>query len=151
MGVLGLRFLGHHCLLDVSLNPFDKDDESRDARTFDVRYRYSQIVGLCFGRPSLTSSLSCFRRSFFIGLFLTFAVDVEDGSSSWIGVISLHPVGSLSYGLQVIGQLEDQDTGLQSSTVGSTDTVSGWTFNNSIQSLIIDSLIYGYLVSALSS
>jgi len=78
-------------------------------------------------------------------------VDVEDGSSSWIGVISLHPVGALSYGLQVIGQLEDQDTGLQSSTVGSTDTVSGWTFNNSIQSLIIDSLIYGFLVSALSS
>lgn len=79
---------------------------------------------------------------------MTFAVDVEDGSSGLIGLISLHPVGALSYGLQVIGLLEDQDIGLQSSTVGSMDTVSGWTFNDSLRFLIIDCLIYGFLVSA---
>ena len=72
---------------------------------------------------------------------------VAAGSESFLCI----PLEVSHMALQVIGQLEDQDTGLQSSTVGSTDTVSGWTFNNSIQSLIIDSLIYGYLVSALSS
>jgi ATP-binding cassette subfamily A (ABC1) protein 3 len=37
----------------------------------------------------------------FGGFFLTLAVDVEDGSSSLIGLLSLHPVAAMSYALQV--------------------------------------------------
>lgn len=80
-------------------------------------------------------------------MFVSFAVDVEDGSSGLIGLISLHPVGALSYGLQVIGALEDQDIGLQGNTVGSSDTSSGWTVENTLQYFLIDTLIYGFLVS----
>ena len=87
----------------------------------------------------------CIR--FFVGVFVSFAVDVEDGSSALIGLISLHPVGALSYGLQVIGTLEDQDIGLQGNTLGSSDTSSGWTVENSVQYFLIDTLIYGFLVS----
>ena len=87
----------------------------------------------------------CIR--FFVGVFVSFAVDVEDGSSALLGLISLHPVGALSYGLQVIGTLEDQDIGLQGNTLGSSDTSSGWTVENSVQYFLIDTLIYGFLVS----
>jgi ATP-binding cassette subfamily A (ABC1) protein 1 len=66
---------------------------------------------------------------FFAGVFLTFAVDVEEGNSSLIGLISLHPVGAFTYGLLEIGRLEDRGVGLQSSTVGSSDLNSGYTFN----------------------
>jgi len=85
-------------------------------------------------------------NSYFIGLFVSFAVDVEDGSSGLLGLISLHPLGAISYGLQVIGGLEDDGIGMQSNTIDFSDSVSGYTVNNSIQSLIIDSLIYGFLV-----
>ena len=78
---------------------------------------------------------------------MSFAVDVEDGSIGLIRLISLHPVGALSYGLQVIGALEDQDIGLQGNTVGSSDTSSGWTVENTLQYFLIDTLIYGFLVS----
>jgi len=84
--------------------------------------------------------------SFFIGLFVSFAVDVESGRSGLLALISLHPVGALSYGLQVIGVLEDDGIGMQSNTIDSSDSISGWTVNNSLQFLIIDSLIYGFLV-----
>jgi flagellar biosynthesis protein FliP len=87
----------------------------------------------------------CIR--FFVGVFVSFAVDVEDGSSALIGLISLHPVGALSYGLQVIGTLEDQDIGLQGNTLGSSDTSSGWTVEDALQYFLIDTLIYGFLVS----
>jgi ABC-2 family transporter protein len=81
----------------------------------------------------------------FMGVFLTFAVDVQDGKSTVIALISLHPVGAFSFGFQEIGLLEDQGVGLQSSTVGSTDDPSGYTFNKSIQYLIFDSILWGVL------
>jgi len=88
--------------------------------------------------------------SFFIGLFVSFAVDVESGSKGLLALISIHPVGALSYGLQVIGVLEDDGIGMQSNTIDSSDSISGWTVNNSLQFLIIDSLIYGFLVGRIS-
>lgn len=81
----------------------------------------------------------------FIGVFLTFAVDFQKGSSSLIGLISLHPVAAFSFGLQEIGLLEDNGVGLQSGTVGSTDSPSGFTFNKCIQYLIIDSILWGVM------
>ena len=80
---------------------------------------------------------------FFVGVFLTLAVDYQSGSSFLIQLISLHPVAALSYGLQEIGRLEDLGVGLQSSTVRSTDSSSGYTFNDTLQSLIIDSVLWG--------
>ena len=81
----------------------------------------------------------------FIGVFLTFAVDIEDGKGSLIGLISLHPVAAFSYGLQEIGRLEDQGVGLQSGSIGTTDSPSDFTFNICIEYLIIDSILWGIL------
>jgi hypothetical protein len=82
---------------------------------------------------------------FFTGVFLTIAVPINyrEDDGSLIGLISLHPVAAFSYGLQEIGRLEDQAAGLQSNTVGFTDSPSGYTFNDTIRYLIIDSIFWG--------
>jgi ABC-type multidrug transport system fused ATPase/permease subunit len=80
---------------------------------------------------------------FFVGVFLTLAVDFETGSAGIIALISLHPVAAFSYGLQEIGRLEDLGIGLQPSSVGVSDTPSGYTFNQTITSLIFDSVLWG--------
>lgn len=81
----------------------------------------------------------------FIGVFLTFAVNVEDGNGALIGLISLLPAAAFSYGLQVIGLLEDQGVGLQSGSIGTTDSPSDFTFNICVEYLIIDSIVWGVL------
>jgi ATP-binding cassette subfamily A (ABC1) protein 1 len=80
---------------------------------------------------------------FFIGVFLTLAVDSQTGNPALIAVISLHPVAAFSYGLQQIGRLEDLGIGLQPSSVGVSDSPSGYTFNSSLFALIIDSILWG--------
>ena len=60
-------------------------------------------------------------------------------------LFSLHPVAAFSYGIQELGRLEDEGVGLKSSTVGDNDNKSGYTFNKSIQAMIIDSLVWGIL------
>lgn len=82
---------------------------------------------------------------FFIGVFLTLAVNYETGSAALIALISLHPVAAFSYGLQEIGRLEDLGVGVQSSTAGFSDSPSGYTFNQALASLIIDSILWGFL------
>jgi ATP-binding cassette subfamily A (ABC1) protein 3 len=82
---------------------------------------------------------------FFVGYFLTLIVDIESGSISTIGLISLHPVAAFSYGLQEIGRLEDLGIGLTSDTISSTDSESGYTFTNSINSFIFDIILWGIL------
>jgi hypothetical protein len=72
-------------------------------------------------------------------------VDVEDGSGSVIGLISLHPVAAFSYGLQEIGRLEDLGIGLTSSAISETDAPSGYIFTNAIESFIVDVIIWGIL------
>jgi ABC-type multidrug transport system fused ATPase/permease subunit len=82
---------------------------------------------------------------FFVGYFLTLIVDVKDGSLRTIGLISLHPVGAFSYGLQEIGRLEDLGIGLTSTTWNATDSPSGFTFENALNSFIGDCLFWGIL------
>ena len=65
---------------------------------------------------------------FFIGVFLTLAVSYESGNPGTIALISLHPVAALSYGLQEIGNLEDQGIGLTANSINQTDNPSGYTF-----------------------
>lgn len=65
---------------------------------------------------------------FFIGVFLTLAVSYETGNPATIAFISLHPVAAFSYGLQEIGNLEDQGVGLTANSISQTDSPSGYTF-----------------------
>lgn len=81
--------------------------------------------------------------TFFLGIFLTFAVNLETGNPAAIAIICLHPVGAYTFGLQEIGRLEDTGVGLQSDNVQSTDSPSNFTFNDSLQFMIIDSVLWG--------
>lgn len=80
---------------------------------------------------------------FFVGVFLTLAVDVETSSRSIVMLISLHPVAAFSFGLQIIGQLEDLSVGVTASTAGLVTSASGYTFNDALGSLFIDSFLWG--------
>ncbi|GKY90545.1 hypothetical protein MPSEU_000028200 [Mayamaea pseudoterrestris] len=82
---------------------------------------------------------------FFIGVFLTLAVSYETGSSGAVGIISLHPVAALSYGLQEIGALEDRGVGLTANTINQTDNPSGYTFVTALSYLALDSVLWGFL------
>jgi hypothetical protein len=80
-----------------------------------------------------------------MGAILPIIISFDGGSSGLISLISLHPFSAITYGLQVMGQLEDQGVGLQSSTVDNTDNSSGLTFNMCLQYLIRDSILWGIL------
>jgi ABC-type branched-subunit amino acid transport system ATPase component len=80
---------------------------------------------------------------FFIGVFLTIAINYDTGDGGLIALISLHPVAAFSYGLQEIGNLEDQAVGLTSNTIDTTDNPSGFTFVKAIRYLIFDCVLWG--------
>ena len=82
---------------------------------------------------------------FLLGIFLTIAIpiDYREDDGTYIALISLHPVAAFSYGLQEIGRLEDQGTGLQSYTIDFTDNPSGYTFSDTIQYLISSIVFWG--------
>lgn len=82
---------------------------------------------------------------FFVGVFLTLAVSFEDGKTSHIAAISLHPVAAFSYGLQQMGHLEDQGVGVTSDTAGKSENPSGYTFQDSLNFLYADCIIWGIL------
>lgn len=81
---------------------------------------------------------------FFIGVFFTIAIPVDyREDDGLVRLLSLHPVAAFSYGLQEIGRLEDQGTGLQSNTVDFTDSPSGYTFSQAINTLLFDCILWG--------
>ena len=82
---------------------------------------------------------------FFAGIILTFVLDYQTASSGLISLVSLHPVAAFSYGLQEIAYLEDRGVGLRASTIDSSDYASGYTFSNSVSSLITAMIFWGVL------
>lgn len=82
---------------------------------------------------------------FFSGIFLNLAVDRTDFSRSLVNFLSIHPIGALSYGLQVIGRLEDIELGLVRSTVGFSDVISEHSFRDVLASLLIGIVFWSVL------
>jgi ATP-binding cassette subfamily A (ABC1) protein 1 len=82
---------------------------------------------------------------FFVGYFLTLTVDYQKDSLGTLGLVSLHPVGGFAFGLQELGRLEDFGVGLNSNTMSTTDSASGYTFANTLQNFIASSIIWGIL------
>lgn len=81
----------------------------------------------------------------FIGYFLTLAADFQDGSAGVIALVSLHPIAAIAYGMQEIGRLEDEGVGATATTIGSTDSPSGYTFANSLSALFISTILWGFV------
>jgi ABC-type multidrug transport system fused ATPase/permease subunit len=80
-----------------------------------------------------------------MGVFLTLAVDYEEGSAGTISMLSLHPITAFSYGLLELGRLEDTGVGVTSDTIDSTPNPSGYTFASALRSLIFDSIFFGII------
>ena len=83
---------------------------------------------------------------FFVGYFLPFAVDYQSGDRYLVMLMSLHPVTAYTYGLIMMGYLEDSGVGVQTTTLLSSEFPSGYTFALSLYMLIIDSIFWGVLV-----
>jgi ATP-binding cassette subfamily A (ABC1) protein 3 len=81
---------------------------------------------------------------FFIGYFVTSAADRETLDSGILSMISL-PVTAFSYGLQEIGRLEDLGVGITSNSINSTDSPSGYTFQNALNALFFDTIFWGIM------
>ena len=82
---------------------------------------------------------------FFCGVFITLFIDYQTVSAGTLGAVSLHPAVAFGFGLQEIGYLEDRGVGLQRNTIDTSDYSSDYVFQNAIGSLIVDSLIFGFL------
>lgn len=82
---------------------------------------------------------------FFAGYFLTLAADYKTSDAGRVGLVALHPVTALSYGLQVIGDLEDAGVGVTSDTFNFSEYQSGYAFSDVFGSLIFDSVFWGVI------
>jgi len=80
---------------------------------------------------------------FFVGYFLPFIVDYQDGSSAVITLLSLHPVTAYTYGLNMMGYLEDSGVGVQTTSIFASEFPSGYTFGSSLSMLLFDSILWG--------
>jgi ATP-binding cassette, subfamily A (ABC1), member 3 len=112
-------------------------------------FTMTSIITFCFFLASLFSKAT--RATlvsllfFFIGYFLTLVVNYQDSNLGSIGIVALHPVGAFAFGLQEIGRLEDLGVGLTFDTMSTTDSVSGYTFANTISNHIFDCVFWGFL------
>lgn len=79
-----------------------------------------------------------------MGVFLTLAVDYQDGNTGTIGLLSLHPITAFSYGLLELGRLEDQGVGITVDSIQTSENPSGFTFQNALQALIVDILLWSF-------
>jgi ABC-type multidrug transport system fused ATPase/permease subunit len=80
---------------------------------------------------------------FFFGYFTTLSEDMAEAPLWKLRLVSLHPIAAFSYGLREIGRLEDSEMGLSTQTMNSTDYESGYTFAVVLNSLFIDSILWG--------
>lgn len=83
---------------------------------------------------------------FFAGSFIALAVPIDDNTMTLLMILSIHPVTAFSYGLAMIGRLEDNGFGLSSNTMNeSLGNLYGYTFNDTIIALLYDCIIWGVL------
>jgi ABC-type multidrug transport system ATPase subunit len=82
---------------------------------------------------------------FFIGYFFTLIEDIEDGRRGIVLLLSIHPVTATSYGLQMIGLLEDKGVGLRRSSFQFSDFPSRYSFSRCVSMLVFDIFLWGFL------
>ena len=82
---------------------------------------------------------------FFVGYFVPSTVDYQNGDRTLVALMSLHPVTAYTYGLIMMGYLEDSGVGVQSTTLRSSEFPSGYTFASSLSMLLFDSILWGFV------
>ncbi len=105
------------------------------------------IITFCMAISTLTSKSTHATLIglliFFLGYFLTLAEKYDTGSLGIITLISVHPVGAFSYGLQQIGDWEDKSIGVNSDTFKISDNPSDLTILRCVGCLMFDSIFWG--------
>jgi len=76
------------------------------------------------------------------GYFVTFAQSLDEGSKGLLVVLSLHPLGALTYALGVIAEYEDEGVGLISANVGIAPfEKTGYTFNDALGLMFLSGIM----------
>lgn len=107
---------------------------------------------LFISSSSLGTSTSTTRTTlagillFFIGYFLSVFLDFRNNSPIFNYILNLHPITSLGYGLQLIGELEDTGTGLVDyATLMYSDNASQYSLKTCLTFLSIDAFLWGIM------
>ena len=117
----------------------------------------SLIIALLvlFWISTITFSLFCaslFHRSkigsifavltYTAGYFVTYAQDISEGSRGALIVLSLHPLGALTYALEVMAEYEDEGVGLTALTAGTSPFPrTGYTYDLALGLMALSILI----------
>ena len=83
--------------------------------------------------------------AFFGGVVLALTYDYENRSIAVIRLVSIHPVTAFSYGLSQIGQLEESNVGLTGNTLDLSESRSGYSFRDTLGTLLFDILLWGFV------
>lgn len=79
---------------------------------------------------------------FFTGLFLSLIFPMKDFSASVIHIIMIHPVATFSYGITLLGALDDLNVGLTPDTVSFYVSASGSAFQSMFIAYIYNSIFW---------
>ena len=79
---------------------------------------------------------------FYSGYFAASRITLSSASWSTVVNASIHPVTAMSFGLQVIGNLENEGSGITWETLDFTDFSSGYSFQTTLKSLAISMTIW---------
>ena len=82
---------------------------------------------------------------FFSGVFLTIAVDYENGNAHLVRLLCIHPAAAFAYGIKTLGHLEDLKIGLTISTMQYSSGRSGLSMMTIVQYLSLDVILWGVL------
>lgn len=112
-------------------------------------YVFVAITNFCLAVAAFTSKTT---RAVLIGVllflggyFISIAVDYTTTDSSLLGLVGLHPVAALSFGLQEIGRLEDLGVGITRDSMDFSELESGYSFSQALNSLFADAILWGIL------
>lgn len=149
-------FLGLHTITTILLAKFCGPLFAHSNRLILWIFWQSTFMALIAFSSCIPSIISPFAgtatRTTLIGLmilltgyFMAQAVSLEEGSSTMLRVISLHPAAAFSYGVQELGRLEDAGVGANWSSFATTDSPSGFTTLTAVLYLLTDCVVWTVL------
>jgi ATP-binding cassette, subfamily A (ABC1), member 3 len=112
----------------------------------------STLVSVVVFSMALASLTAKATRAVLIGLLvflggymLSSVYSHEERSIGLVQLISLHPIAAFSYGLMQIGSLEGDGVGLTMDSLNFSENKSGYTFQNTLNMLLVDCVFWGVL------
>lgn len=82
---------------------------------------------------------------FFSGYILSSVFAFDEANIGLIQLISLHPIAAFAFGLNQMGSLESAGIGLTFDSISSSENQSGYSFQNTLQVLMFDCILWGVL------